>query len=362
MRLLADCSASACPMANKNVDVSSKARANSGSRVPELDALRFAAALAVMEFHYTSWAGLNSPLEFGWLGVELFFMISGFVIFWSALGRTAGEFLVSRASRLYPSFWICLSVTAGAQIWSGATLSLREVVGNFFMLSQVFRVDNIDPLYWTLYVEQKFYFLVLILLLLRQSAWAERWLAGWLAVAVLDCWVPGLSWLTTDHAAAFFISGALFFFVRRDGMTPIRGVMLFVSMLVGMYSASRPELLSNYGVSGHGFVSASTIVILHVIFLSMALRKVSLPGSSAWYVIGSLTYPLYLIHSRAGEVIWNALPDNCWIRIAVVTTISLSAAAAIAYVTERRLCGRLHRLLRSVPSLARAAQVRQGVA
>ena len=129
-----------------------------------------------------------------------------------------------------------------------------------------------------------------------------------------------------------------------------------------MHSASRPEVLSNYGVSGDGFVSASTIVILHVIFLSMALRKVSLPGSSVWYVIGSLTYPLYLIHARAGEVIWNVLPDNSWIRIAVVTTISLSAAAAIAHVTERRLCGRLHRFLRALPSLTRTAQARQGVA
>lgn len=335
-------------------------RTHSGGRVPELDALRFSAALAVMGFHYLSWAHLRSPLEFGWLGVELFFMISGFVIFWSALGRTGGEFFVSRASRLYPSYWVCLTITASALIWSGATLTVRQILGNVLMLSQVFRVGNIDPVYWTLYVEQKFYALVLVLLLLRQSTRAERWLAVWLAVAVLDCRVPGLSWVTLDHAAAFFVSGALFYFVRRDGMTARRGVLLMVSMLVGMYSASRPEILSNYGVPGGGFVSASTILALHLIFLGIALRKIRLPGVSGWYVIGSLTYPLYLIHARAAEVVWNAAPDNPWIRIPIVATASLSAAAAIAYVTERRLCGSLHRFLLSLSLFRRTVPAPQG--
>jgi peptidoglycan/LPS O-acetylase OafA/YrhL len=295
------------------------------------------------------------PLEFGWLGVQLFFMISGFVIFWSALGRTAGEFLASRVSRLYPSYWVCLAITASILICTGAALSARQIVGNFLMLSQVFRVGNIDPVYWTLYVEQKFYAFVLALLLLQQSSRAERWLAGWLAVAVLDCWVPGLSWLTLGHSAAFFISGALFFFVRRDGMRARRGVMLLASMLVGMYSASRPEILSNFGVPGGGLVSASTILALHVIFLGMALRKIHLPRPSGWYVVGSLTYPLYLIHARAGEVVWGALPDNPWVRIPVVATTSLSVAAGIAYVTERRACGKLQRFLLSLPLPGRRA-------
>jgi peptidoglycan/LPS O-acetylase OafA/YrhL len=333
----------------------------SGNRVPELDALRFAAALAVMGFHYFSWARISSPFEFGWLGVQLFFMISGFVIFWSALGRTAGEFLASRASRLFPSYWVCLTITASIMIWVGATLPARQIVGNFLMLSQMFHVENIDPVYWTLYIEQKFYAFVLVLLLLRQSTRAQRWLEGWLAVAVLDCRVPGLSWLTMDHNAAFFISGALFFFVRRDGLGARRGLLLLVSMLVGMYSASRPEILENFGVPGGAFVSASTILALHVIFLAMALGKIRLPGTSAWYVIGSLTYPLYLIHARSTEVIWSALSESPWIRIPVVAACSLSVAAAIAYVTERRACGRLQRLLFSLPLIGRPAAAPQGV-
>lgn len=337
-------------------------KAPSGARVPELDVLRFAAALAVMGFHYFAWARISSPLEFGWLGVPLFFMISGFVIFWSALGRTAGEFLASRASRLFPTYWLCLTVTASIAIWGGATLSDRRIVGNFLMLSQVFHVANLDPVYWTLYVEQKFYAFVLVLLLLRQSTRAERWLEGWLTVAVLDCRVPGLSWLTMDHNAAFFISGALFFFARRDGLGVRRGLLLLVSMLVGMYSASRPGILDNYGVPGGAIASASTILALHAIFLSMALGMIRLPGTAAWYVIGSLTYPLYLIHARSAELVWNALPDSPWIRIPVVAACSLGAAAVIAYVTERRLCGRLQRRLLSLPLLGRSAAAAQRVA
>jgi peptidoglycan/LPS O-acetylase OafA/YrhL len=49
-------------------------KVRASSRVPEVDALRFSAALAVMGFHYFSWAHIDTPFKFGWLGVQLFFV------------------------------------------------------------------------------------------------------------------------------------------------------------------------------------------------------------------------------------------------------------------------------------------------
>jgi len=96
-----------------------------------LDLLRFAAALLVMWYHlaYGSWtfdaqfcrqigmdfsvfSGLRPFAEFGWIGVEIFFVISGYVIAFSAESSTAGVFLESRVLRLVPGAWICATLSA----------------------------------------------------------------------------------------------------------------------------------------------------------------------------------------------------------------------------------------------------------
>src|SRR5579871_1299708 len=99
-----------------------------------LDPLRFGSALAVAFFHqmFWSWArysvGATPGFEqfvavdvqflsaapftwFGWVGVEIFFVISGFVIANSANNSSPIEFVLSRALRLYPAVWVCATAT-----------------------------------------------------------------------------------------------------------------------------------------------------------------------------------------------------------------------------------------------------------
>lgn len=83
-------------------------------RLVEVDALRGVAALAVVLFHYTTrftdlfQPGVPPAVSFpgGHYGVNLFFIISGFVIFMT-LEKTARplDFVVSRFSRLFPAYW-----------------------------------------------------------------------------------------------------------------------------------------------------------------------------------------------------------------------------------------------------------------
>src|SRR5262245_50490010 len=89
-------------------------------RVPGLDALRGLAAVAVLAFHFTTRFGIvfGHPtalwfqVPWGVRGVEVFFVISGFAIELSLDStRSARDFLVSRALRLYPTFWAALAVT-----------------------------------------------------------------------------------------------------------------------------------------------------------------------------------------------------------------------------------------------------------
>ncbi len=91
-------------------------------RVFELDLLRFVAAVMVLLYHYTwraqaipdldapdypTW--INSWSRYGFLGVELFFFISGMVIFHSAANASARGFLLSRVVRLFPAYWVLVT-------------------------------------------------------------------------------------------------------------------------------------------------------------------------------------------------------------------------------------------------------------
>src|SRR4051794_27085225 len=97
-------------------------RARPRRRLQELDLLRFAAAIAVLAYHATGggtqdWAraGVAHPYpsiapvtHWGYLGVQLFFLISGFVILMSAWNRTPAAFAISRFGRLFPAYWFSL--------------------------------------------------------------------------------------------------------------------------------------------------------------------------------------------------------------------------------------------------------------
>lgn len=221
-----------------------------GDRVPEVDVLRFMAALAVMCFHYFGWAHIPSPADFGWLGVQLFFMISGFVILWSVQGKTPKQFVLSRFARLYPSYWVCLTITAIALTYAGQQIGTWRLLANYTMFQVPLNQPHVDSVYWTLYVELKFYFMILALLLLRQQRYMEHWLMLWLAGAIASFFVPLLAKLTLGYYAAFFISGAMLFYIRSQGLTPRRAGVLIVSMALGIYSATLPEMLDNYQVPG----------------------------------------------------------------------------------------------------------------
>src|SRR4051812_27686862 len=101
------------------------------TRLSELDALRGMAAMAVLLFHYTGHAvRYFHDFPFYWSlgnrGVQLFFGISGFVIFWTLdRSSTLADFAYSRVTRLYPTYWLslmlvsALSLAVGNQFWPG---------------------------------------------------------------------------------------------------------------------------------------------------------------------------------------------------------------------------------------------------
>lgn len=151
-----------------------------GGRLAALDGIRVLAALGVLFYHYfaleSAWG--KAPAEvfphahrlavYGWLGVEIFFLVSGFVICMSAWGRTVGDFAVSRISRLFPAYWAAVAFTSLVLYASPevrAVSGFSDVMVNLSMLQGGVGVPNIDDAYWTLFVELKFYVLFAIVVM-----------------------------------------------------------------------------------------------------------------------------------------------------------------------------------------------------
>src|SRR5712692_76407 len=99
-------------------------------RLYEIDLLRITAALAVVLYHYTfsgyarhltaiAFPALSTVTRYGYLGVDMFFVISGFVVLLSAWGRRPHEFVISRIVRLYPAYWVAVTITAIVAITYG---------------------------------------------------------------------------------------------------------------------------------------------------------------------------------------------------------------------------------------------------
>src|SRR5690242_3910537 len=145
------------------------------ARIRGIDALRGIAAASVVLFHYTSHYqnlfGHSKPplfqLSHGALGVVLFFLISGFVIFMT-LQRTRRplDFVRSRFSRLFPAYWAAMCITfivLHILPVPGRSATLPRLIANATMVQGLFGIGSVDSVYWTLEVELCFYTIMFLL-------------------------------------------------------------------------------------------------------------------------------------------------------------------------------------------------------
>lgn len=325
----------------------------SNLRLPALDFLRFFAAFAVTLYHYVSsyisaeeaagtWLQpFASVTRYGYLGVDLFFIISGFVILWSSQNRTSTEFVISRAGRLLPSFWIALLFSTAciaafpliAAAIGAPPLNARVLLSNATMLPSILGSPMIDGVYWTLEIETRFYALIFVLLLCNQMRHVERWLYLWLTAAIA-CALFELPWIvhfaSLDPYGPLFISGCFFFLVMSRGAAPgrIAGLALAGVASVVLSSQQRSQFITPDALSAivvPGLVAAFVIGFGRVVRISVS------PGvARVGYVLGALTYPLYLVHATAGRIAFEALKPHMSASARLV--VILTVAIAIAYV------------------------------
>lgn len=324
-------------------------------RIAELDLLRFTAAAGVVLFHATEWpshaTALTHASTFGFMGVPLFFMISGFVILMTAQDRGGIEFINSRIARLYPSFWICVLLSALALTFlAHDPPSPAVIAANLTMQPRMlFHQPYLDPVYWTLVVEMKFYALAWLVIVTKQMKRVELLLTLWLAVSAFAAFVTVPHWVDAvliPTWASLFTAGCYLYLIRSRGATKRRLITFAVSVALSMYWSLQYQSGYTHSTTLTTQVTVLTIVLVcSALFLLVALRKWALPHSRLWLWLGCLTYPLYLTHATAGHLVWTRLGGDEWTRMWLVLGLVLLVSIVLAAVVERRVCRAFHKLL-----------------
>lgn len=326
-------------------------------RLGELDALRGIGALIVMIFHYESRlgpGGLADLWRFEWAryAVQMFFLISGYVILMSARrARTAREFGLRRWARLYPTFWLCAAISyATIRVFDPSynPISPGMAALNLLMV-QLPHFTPIDWTYWTLHQEVLFYLVIAGLMVVRRLDWA-LWAVAALVVTSL-CTLRFTRWFS------LFLIGMVMF-DSRGGFRPRHAWLLalcaadILRRSVGLPEVFDPlverlkDSLAALGVRPgppKGNDVAGWAYPVHVLVVSAAVwctTRLRLPwlANPVLRFFGAISYPLYLLHMAIGFIIIDkaraaGLGVNAGFWIAVGTSVGL--ATAVSFGVER---------------------------
>lgn len=322
------------------------------ARLLELDGLRGLAALSVVLYHYTYMYNIffghrSRPLvtfSRGNLGVELFFIISGFVILMTvSRTKTLLDFIVSRLSRIYPVYWVAIvftfSILTVSGLWPLGVISTPALFFNFTMLQRFFGVQAMDGVYWTLQYELLFYGLILVVFalgLIRRvelicTAMLGLSLAYWVLLQadffatlgapgslIKQAWLLGI--ILQD--AEFFVSGMMLYRCWKEGVSP--GRLAIIASAIGM------SFLVDGWVTGSAHLGFAVLVGLAVFGYIAPLR------SRPMVFLGTVSYSLYLVHQYAGYVLINKLEAaGVNVNIAIVATIC--AALVVAAILSKTI-------------------------
>jgi peptidoglycan/LPS O-acetylase OafA/YrhL len=341
----------------------------SAGRFQFVDALRGLAALMVAAYHISRYGPLahaaeqqwpdavRLALKHGWIGVQIFFVISGFVIAYSLRNARAtpgfiGQFAVRRSLRLDPAYWATILLVlllstllpeSFAEPASADPLSIGQLATHLGYLQNVLGYENLSVGFWTLCIEVQFYLLFVVLLGVAQ------WSAG--------CG-PGGDRACYRRLLAVFgplAVASLFYFGRQRG-TDAWLVHFFSMFFLGMLVCwSLEGKIARGWLWAFAALMAASLAIHWTLDITVAL----VAGLSIYLVgrvghlhdwlsarplqyLGRISYSLYLIHYPTSCVItaigYQATgdasgPAALWLMVSL--TASLGAAHLLYLLVER---------------------------
>lgn len=341
----------------------------SSVRLGHIDSMRALAALLVVTHHTFNDAAAYAPVstligaisavntfvDFGRFGVDLFFIISGYVIPFSLLGRTGRvvpAFLVSRAFRLYPMYWVALG--AYLLVMLGPTDG-RAIALNATLLHRFVGVTDLIGLSWTLQVELVFYALSAVLFIIGFLSRPKIIVALFciisfylLATAVVSLAGGPLLPFGWPTFIALMVGGTLLRFID-DGKLPggalaalAVAAFIMIKFAVAVLVFADPSRSSNLWTQHFNPVFAAVVT-----FLLMNGRFRLNWRPAAW--VGTISYSVYLLHPLIATLVLPVagalVGQTSGFIIFLILLISILAVSSATYLLVERPCIRFsHRL------------------
>lgn len=329
-------------------------------RIPLLDLVRLFAATAVVMFHLGFQGGIRGEridvyfptigafAKYGYLGVDVFFIVSGLVIAWSAEGANTLDFARRRFLRVYPTFVFCVTLTALVMALAADprfVVSWEQYLAHYAVDARRLGQPLLDDAYWTIVFEILFYCYVAIGLsipVLRRNSDLVLW--AWLALSVaneafLDTRL--LSYFAIAGFSGLFITGMTMFRIYRHGATPGRLLLLAAAFGYALYRANvtAVERFSVLDQSYSPLVVTLTLVLAAAALYALLFVRLGDRASAICKGCGALTYPLYLLHGTIGFILINALAGSLGAGAALATSLAgvFLLAWLVAALVEPRL-------------------------
>jgi peptidoglycan/LPS O-acetylase OafA/YrhL len=334
-----------------------------------IDLLRFVAAMLVVAHHFGTLATrtpdprltnmidasrfpawLSSVSNFGWVGIEIFFVISGYVIAASAERSSPGSFLRRRYLRLAPAAWICASLTLASLIVTTGVDRMVLLIQWLRSASLLTTSNTIDPSYWTISIEIAFYLIVATQL--RDTGKERRLNLLALVLGSISTTFallvqfgvtdpqPAYYWqLLLVEYGCFFSLGMVVQSSQAHGWSRWRAAFCSIQALTGLLEIQTHTPIRALGIAGQfspqliAFLVAMLVVVAAPT-LQSALAKPRRARIST--LLGKTTYPLYLIHQTAGTILIGVLLKASMSGLpAILLTVLIALATAMliaAYV------------------------------
>ncbi|MGC4836691.1 acyltransferase family protein [Micromonospora vinacea] len=333
-------------------------------RFPALDGLRAIAAVIVVAFHFggPQWTWLS-----GSLGVQLFFVLSGFLITTLMLreeesrGRVSlRSFYIRRLFRILPVYLVVLAATYALAHLNGATGRLRESMPYYLLMVNEFAPNKAFLHSWTIAIEWKFYLVwPLLAFAFVTAAFWRRVAVTVLAIAALVALVPfEKDWPYWPIHYVSILVGCLLAIVMHHPrgyalLRPLTHPVASVAVLVGFVALHLSLYYWPPAEDGH----SELMVGVYAVAVALLLPATLTPGLPtkllSWrplVLVGERSYSLYLVQYLAMTAVIALVPSYAGhsTRLFVATTVVGLLAADLLYrwveqpmiAVGRRLSGR----------------------
>lgn len=258
-----------------------------------MGALRGFAAFAVCWYHFVSGQDtfLRWSAKYGWLGVHIFFVISGFIIPYSLYQyrysiRDYFRFLGKRIARLHPPYLVSMVVVLAIgytlalfPAWKLPDFSWQQLLSHFFYLNDLLGKPWINVVYWTLGIELQWYLLLGLVFPLIAHRRASMQIAGALIVLLGHRLVPNE--YIIFHISPVFLIG-IFVFQYKMGISSMWRMLISIA---AMFALMKVPI-------GMPVASTSAVTGLLIAFVTFENRI------GNW--LGEISYSLYLLHIPIG--------------------------------------------------------------